>query len=92
MGHKANGFRFWYLICKRKFYSHVYALSRLHFKKWQKDSILENVEDEFLHWGETDIPPINQLESETLQDLILRKIASRIKTNKWNNCSKSEKN
>lgn len=46
-----------------------------------KDSILENMEAEFLHWVEIDILPTNWLTSETLQDSILNKIISRIKTN-----------
>lgn len=40
---------------------HVDVLSGLHFKRGQKDSILENMEYEFLHCIDTDVLPLNQL-------------------------------
>lgn len=69
----------------------MYMLYPDYILKGSKTEIWENMKDEFLHWVETDILPIKQLASETLQDSTISKIVSRIKINKWNNCSKAER-
>ena len=67
---------------------HVDALSRLAFNK--EDDEISDTED-VLHWVETDVLPIKQLQEETLLDPILSKISNRIRRNKWNDCSKAER-
>ena len=68
----------------------VDALSILRFYKESKDKI-EEFEDTFLHWVETDVLSLDRMAAETRHDPVLSRITSRIRKNLWGNCSRAEK-
>lgn len=67
---------------------HVDALSRLRFYREEKDKNDEEFEDTFLHLVETDVISVDKMATETTNDPVLNRIMSRIKQNRWGNCSK----
>ena len=84
---KLMTFNFYIEYVKGSTILYVDALSWLKFNNEKKE--INNLEDEILHWVETDILPYQRLRTETLQDPILNNVYWRIKRNRWNNCSKA---
>ena len=80
-------FDFDILYVKGNTIPHVDALSRLNFDQDEE----ENDGEELIHWVETDVLQAERLREETTQDPILNGIASRIRRNRWSNCSKAER-
>ena len=70
---------------------HVDALSRLRFYKESKDKTEEEFEDTFLHWVESNVLSLDRMAAETRHDPVLSRVTSRIRKNKWVNCSRAER-
>ena len=85
---KLMAFDFDIMYVKGNTIPHVDALSRLTFD--QEEEEMYDYE-EVIHWVETDVLQAERLREETIQDPILSGIASRIRRNAWNNCSKAER-
>ena len=69
---------------------HVDALSRMQFSDLT-DDCEETKDESFIHWTETDVISMQQLNDETDNDRILYAIKKRIRDNRWSNCSSAER-
>ena len=67
---------------------HADALNRLDFCDSQID---KNDEVSFVHWIDTDVLKMDEIQNETQQDKLLMSIISRIKRNNCSNCSIAER-
>ena len=55
------------------------------------DDCEETKDESFIHWTETDVISMQQLNDETDNDRILYAIKKRIRDNRWSNCSPAER-
>lgn len=67
---------------------HVDALTRLQFDDEPED---HDVESSFIHWTQTDVLSIAELEIESNRDPVLSAIMDRVTRNRWSNCSVAER-
>ena len=58
---------------------HIDALSRLRFYKESKDKTVEEFEDTFLNWLETDVLYLDRMAVKTRHNPVLSRITSRIR-------------
>lgn len=67
---------------------HVDALSRL---KFSSSDEFNPEKDQFIHFTETDVLNMNEIQQETMKDDVIVKIMERIRRNNWSNCSVTER-
>jgi hypothetical protein len=75
---------------KRENIPHADALSRLDFESDLEDQ-KDFLEKTFVHWTETDVISVTEIERETKNDVVLSGILRRVMQNSWSNCSVAER-
>ena len=70
---------------------HADALSRLDFADDQTDGVDACGDTSFVHWTETDVVSIKELQQETKRDALLSSVATRVVQNRWSGCSAAER-
>ena len=70
---------------------HADALSRLEFTSESPSSSVNSREEAIVHWTETNILSVKELQQETQHDRLLAGVLNRVVKNRWSGCSVAER-